>query len=395
MPHVPDALARSSADAAARSAPLTRRAARARSPLRLRMPGDVVAVLVVALAWFAYAYALDPHLPGHEAKLGWFGWSDQAAYLNEARAMLAGDQDPDRYRYPYGYPLLAVPFLALTPRDPFLLPNAAAYAATVCLSYAAARERLGRHGAALTVVLLLLASPLTKLTLVPWNTTPALVTAAYWWWLGLRRGTPSTGQAALGGFALALTALSRGGGEVICLAPLVGVTLLRSRRAPGFATRVLVVGGAVLGVAVLSVGATLALFGTPVQPYYQTVTSSQFGFDVTAIPSHLWGTIVGFGAGSGFWPPLLRDAGWLVLAPLGAGLAVRRAAALRAVHVGAVATLVLAFLATGAYGAFKAENLRFFNLHYVKMWLPLLAFYAVAALARLAGAARPTAIEPS
>eukprot|EP01035_Chromulina_nebulosa_P034043 gene34043-45631_t len=73
---------------------------------------------------YLLAHRLSPLRPlTAEATAGWWSWSDQFRYLRAATAWAGGDLDPAQHWYWPGYPLLAAPFVGLTPAQPFLIPD--------------------------------------------------------------------------------------------------------------------------------------------------------------------------------------------------------------------------------------------------------------------------------
>ncbi len=90
--------------------------------------------LVLATSAYARLYAAHPWLPA-AARLdqGWWTWWDQGRYLDAALAWAAGDLDPSRHFYLPGYPLLAAPFVHLTPAQPFWWPDLACLLAAMML----------------------------------------------------------------------------------------------------------------------------------------------------------------------------------------------------------------------------------------------------------------------
>ena len=133
-------------------------------------------VFVVSVLVFAYAWLTNPNHP-HQGSSGYLNWSDQGSYLREARELAAG-QFPSRKTYVYGigYPIVAVPAILVGDlRDPFVPFNALVFAATmVMVSVLGTRMRSLAFGVACSA-LLLFATPLLDVTVVPWSSTITLL----------------------------------------------------------------------------------------------------------------------------------------------------------------------------------------------------------------------------
>lgn len=337
-------------------------------------------MVAFAVVYFLYFYAGHSARPGAAFRLGWFGWYDQGQYLIEARAIRGGLLDPKLYQYPFGYPAVGALFLGITRSDPFIVPNLLAFAATIGLFYEICRRYLGNAFAVLGSLLLIAATPLTDLTVVPWTTTPALLTVAFWAYLALVRQKVGYALAATGGALLAWTYAARGGGEIALLSPLGAALLWHFRKEEKIWIKSLIALGVFVAGAAVNLWWTREVFGSFVHPYFRAVLAR--GFRPSAIPSSLWGALVYSGKEGEFWPPLLRQGFWLILAPVGMVLAVMKAER-RAVHLALAIGLVATFLVTASFPAFNARHLKFYALHYVKAWFPIAGFYALYSLKTL------------
>jgi hypothetical protein len=359
---------------------------RARPPARLGTrklagPLSLLIVLVVAATlYFLYFYAGHPDRPGARWPLGWFGWFDQGQYLIEARAIKQGARNPTFYQYPFGYPFLGSLFLGVTPRDPFLIPNLVAFVATVALFFKICQRYLGSTIAVLGTALLMLATPLTNLTVIPWTTTPALIAVTFLAFVALTRERLGYLFALIVGLLLVLMYASRGGGELLFIAPLVIATVWRFRREEKLPLKLLPAAAVFIAGVGINLYWTAEIFGSPVHPYYFRELAR--GWRASSIPSSLWGALVYSGAQGEFWSPLLRDGFWLALAPVGITLALFRDK-LRPVHLALAVGLLEALLVVAAYPAFNAAHLKFHALHYVKIWFPIAGFYSLYTLSTI------------
>lgn len=330
-------------------------------------------MLAIAAVYFLYFYMQHMDRPGSVSELGWNGWADQSRYLDEAHAIRAGNPDPVHYQYPMGYPMAGVPFVHLLSKDPFLPVNLLSFVVVVGLFFATARRFVGHGLAFVGGLLLVLATPLLAYTAVPWTTTPAVVTVAWWCYVALGRQRIDFLAVVVGGLLLGWTFMARGGGEWILLAPFGLAIAWQHRKAPGIVVHALVLACILVGVVAINALWTQAVFGNYTHPYLRAVAG--FGFELERVPSSLWGTVVYSGRAGDYWAPLALQAFWLVFAPFGMYLAGRRGD--RIVHLGLVVSIALGFVVVASFGNYAASALKYHCLHYLKLWLPVLALYSL------------------
>ena len=104
---------------------------------RLAMPFSLLALLAL---YVRHDWS-DPRRPAAAALSdGWWQFSDQGRYLTDTLAWAAGDLTAAKHYYLAGYPLLGVPFVRLTPANPFLLPDAACLLLSLWLTAGIAAE---------------------------------------------------------------------------------------------------------------------------------------------------------------------------------------------------------------------------------------------------------------
>jgi hypothetical protein len=261
-----------------------------------------------------------------------------------------------------------------------LIPNLIAFLVTVGLFFDMCRRYLGEKTALLGSALLVLATPLTNLTVVPWTTTPVLVTVTFLAWVGLTRERLGYWIPVAASLLLALTYASRGGGEVLLLLPLTAAILWKFRAEQQLGIKTLAASLCFLAGVGLNLYWTQEVFGSFVHPYIRVVLRT--GFHPSRIPSSLWGALIYSGEEGSYWSPLFRDGFWLALAPVGLAIAIGRFPG-KAVHLGLLFGLVASLLVIASYPGFDAEHLKFHCLHYLKMWFPVAGFYALLPLSNL------------
>lgn len=376
----------------------------ARVPPRLMPALDGAGLLlglVLATAIYARQHAAHPWRPA-AARLdqGWWAWWDQGRYLDAALAWAAGDFDPARHFYLPGYPLLAAPFVHLTPAQPFWLPDLACLLAAMALfALLAARLASGIPVPRTLAGLLFLGT--TLLTpqgpdawVIPWTTTPTAPLMLGCLLAALRFADR---PAPLPAFLAAA-----GGGGMAAFRPMDAVvgltasglfmayTLLRAR--PEWRDFGRIAAASALGLALplaLTGLAYAAVHGAKPSDY--VAFSSAVGFEWRLLPLH-WVTLVldprpvfpeGLGLAAAFpWivPGIAGMAVCLTVAPGRAG---------RPAHC-LVAGAALAYLAVYlCYRDLHPTGLwRYNNHHYFKWLMPVFGLYAVLGLAAVLGSAR-------
>ncbi len=186
---------------------------------------------------------------------GWWLWTDQHRYLLSTEAWAHLVLDPSQHWYLPGYPLLAAPFVWLTPVQPFLIPDLACLLAA-CWAFAALAARLlpamrwaRLLGAAVFAGTAAVSPLLLDSWVIPWTTTPVvpLVFAALANALAFA-GAPTPRRALLAALASAAILWFRASDAaalVLVAAPFMLLALLWHRPArPRLAA---IVGAALLG----------------------------------------------------------------------------------------------------------------------------------------------------
>ncbi len=352
--------------------------------------------LAALLALYAAYDVADPRRPAAAAlSQGWWSFSDQGRYLTDTLAWAAGDLAAAKHYYLPGYPLLGVPFVRLTPANPFLLPDAACLLLSLWLTAGIAAELAPAWRAARALgaaaFLLTAAIPATmEVWVTPWTTTPAaaltlgcLLALLRW----LRQPRSWRLAAAAAACAGAILAMRPSDGALLCaIAGAVGAAGLLAAR-PGWRATLavtLAAGSGVLLPALASLALYLAEHGLHPSPYL--VYSAELGFDLRLLPLQ-WVTLVldpqpMLPSGEGLLPTFPFIATGL------AGMAACVAAPPSGGRKGSHLAVAAAATAHGAlylcYRDLHPQGLwRFYNYHYFKWLLPVLALYTAFLLTRL------------
>lgn len=350
----------------------------------------VVLCSLTAASLYGWAWITHPRRPfGPAYEQGWWTGFDQARYLRATLAWAAGDLRPSEHWYLPGYSLLGVPFVHLTPANPFLLPNLAMLLAALWLVAALSARlmpdwRRARTAGALTFLGCAVLHPVAlDAWVTPWTTTPAsvltlsaLVLMADFvqkplaWHRAFWAGMCGTGVAAFRPTdAVMLLACLGVAGGIACLAARSGKAALRAAGAGA-------AGAAIAAVPLLLTYAVV--HGTGASDY--VASSATIGFEWRLLPLR-WVEIVI--AQRPIFPDgisLVQAFPWTLLGVggLAAALAQSGLGRMRLVHAlvtGAVATHIALYL---SYRDLHAPGLwQYYNNHYFKWDLLLLGLYAV------------------
>ncbi len=348
--------------------------------------------LAAAAGLFLLAYWRHPERP-HIGRLGWWGFWDQGRYLEATQALARLDLSAAKQSYEPGYAVIAAPFTAVYPADPFLVPNLLALLLACWLFGLISERLLGPSGWSRPLGMALFVAttvgdPRTAATWVmPWTTTPVvplLLAAPLAAAAVVERLRPWACCAAA--FCCCAILAFRPGDAVIAALPCsiaVLIALVRHRRdRRGVA---LTVAGGAAGAAAALLPAMLAhwaVWGVAASPYMQL--SNSIGFDLGLLPLRWVLIVVGpepMTAGRG----LAAAFPWVVSGVAGALTCLvlpRRTG--RALHVVLIATAAGTLTLFLSYRDLHPAGLwRFQTLHYFKWLIPLAALYSFILIRRL------------
>jgi hypothetical protein len=360
------------------------RAVLAAHPLDL----GVVAVAALGFLWIYWHYPYRPTLPNN----GWWNYFDQGQYLRSARAFARGDWSPAEHVYPIGYPALAVPFINLSARDPFLPVNLTLFVAFAWFCYRLFRPVLGGPVAAL-VLFASLALPTEMTTpqyirypiwsqfVIPWTTNG--VAPLYVGALLAIRFNWQRNRAAVDVLIGAVV------GAVVCVRPAdalplaaivaaYGIHVLMATRRP--ARLMLVAAGAVIGAApfLLFMG---RVYGGGVSPYMRNWRT--VGFTFSNLNERAYQMLLRSEDTYGeVHSALFQLQPWLYVA---VPLAIVWACVEPVVGAFAVVLALASWTLYLGYNDFSPFNiLRFFLVHYLVWALPVLAAAGLAGAVHIA-----------
>jgi hypothetical protein len=406
-----------------------------------------VVVVVAALVVYGYTWAVQPGRPqlrwvfrepgalvnvgekrfdpnpklvaerhDQSVRYGWNGaWYDQFQYARMARALARGEmpgrhwdyvhhraqhdaptgRETTAYLYGLGYPAIGALFIHLGfGGDPFVVPDGLLFALCAALTLALARKFLNPTAALLATGLLILTAPYVLYFVIPFGTTLTAVAVLVALNVACSdRRTIGIGVAlgAAIGFCLAARYT-----DAIWPTLIVAPALLRSGR------RALPVIVPVCALVLVALGTVLwsqwSVFGSPwTTPYHfhhGGLDSSLQAFHLGAIPNAAMGVFVTgdrhllFGV-----QPILRGMPWVVLAPIGLVVLIRR----RARHwqamcvASAVAVAASAYYFANYFGG--TPGLRSWNIRFHIAWFPIWAILAAIAIRAIVN--RATGTDPA
>jgi hypothetical protein len=363
---------------------------------------DTLLVALYATLHYLYAWWSHPLNPlwRDRTDTGWYVWADQWRYLDAAMQMASG-QDIWALSHAPGYSLLAVPFVWLTPQDPYVLPNLALYIATLVLSYRLVRALLSWQVALLTVVLLSQSDQFLGFFVEPWSNVVTVFALALLLTLALPQKPPRRPWlvALLVGLTMSWT-LSARYGDVALLLPVALLALYCAGNT--WPQRFWLAG--LGGLAALPLVAWVAAlhtftYGSPlITPYaeqlspltgigsqdFATRSFSYMGYHLFA----MWFSPLPFADTTRF-PPAVQStphrallAYYFVIVFAGVGfLWLQRTRRLLIWSFGA--SLALALLYYGTFWSTSGYDLRFQSLRFFAAWQPMLLCLGVAGLLAL------------
>jgi len=328
---------------------------------------------------------LATHATKYPRFAGFWAGVDQQRYLEAARALASFDLSPARQHYPPLFPLMAAPFVWLTPWQPFMVPDLACLLVSLFLFVRIAARLVPRWPGGVAAVCFVAATMGSKMMLglwiVPWSSSGAAPFQFGALLLALRFGErPSASRAAALGLCVAAIAGFRPSDAAVLVAtcaPYAAWAMLR----PGAsghrrATTILAgAGGAACGLAAIAWLHWL-VFGLSAGPYI--AESAGIGFEWRLLPLRWVMLVVGpqplLPEGTGMvahLPWLIPGIAGLVLAIVSAPGPARAPAFLACATVAAHWALYLAYRDMHAYGLW-----RFYNIHYFKWTFPFLVLWA-------------------
>lgn len=330
--------------------------------------------------YFVYTYFLQLPRPGalSDPKASWNYWFDQGQYLIEAKAIHVGNINKSQYTYPLGYPMIAAAFIGLYQNDPFLIFNLAVFVFVIVMFYIILANLFDKCWAIVGSGALLLATPLAYYTVIPWTTTATLPLVMILMYLAFSKTELTFFTCVVASFTAVLAYMARGGGEVVLLTPLFVAILWKYKSTQDSLVKGLLFAGIFMAGVGLNALWTHAIFGVWLHPYLKIV--AQIGFNPRRIPRSFWGTVIFSGRAGMYYPPLLASTFWFILAPLGMIMALRNRSTWY-LHLGLITSMALGFMVTTSYNEYSAATLRYNSLHYLKIWFPALALYAIFSLA--------------
>lgn len=380
--------------------------------------GKAVALAVLfalTVAFAAFAIAIDAERPGVTTAEGWYARYDQGRYLDMARQLVRGELPTGRYSYGLGYPALAVPVLWLGfEGDPFAPVDALALGAVavlVALLGTRLRSLPFGLGAAVAVTV---ATPVLSLVVVPWNSTVTILAVL----VALLVATHPGPLRAWHGVALGVAVGGAFASRYVdgAFPAVIGAVGLLAR--PGVPWRALVASA----VTAAAIGATILWthelafgegpFRTPyalhvgrVETGDADINDQELGaYDLGRVPRHALEVFVtGYeGEVRSTADPLVRQAPWLLAAPVGLAVLWRSPTTARATRLTWAAAVALSVAASTFYLSFRSgggDNLKHDNLRYFVGWVPVWGLLALlggaAAVDRVAARRRSAALPAS
>jgi hypothetical protein len=349
-------------------------------PLRL------VESLVVAgasILELLYSYLLNPGRPAGTS-IGYYGAFDQSQYLRIAEILASGRLPVGpQYTYGLGFPLLGVPAIWLGDRkDPFIVPDIVLISASLVAIYGVACRMATRRIAVVVVALLLVASPLLPLTVMPWSSTVSVFCLAAALFVATAPGPAGPGRFVLLGIVTGWAFSAR----FVDVIPVAAVAIVAVSQGDG--RRLIRTVAAAIPAALLAFGVALTQWyglGSPLTTPYSlhvrpggTTDQDAGQYQLLDIPRHFFETFVR-GTDHGVRvnaSPLLEISPYLVLVPIGA-IVLIRAGRWRALHIVTLAITVTTSLIYLSFVAGGGSDLIYSNPRY---WISFYPYWTLLAV---------------
>lgn len=344
-----------------------------------------------ALWFFAALYVLATVKQSSATSYG-ASWFDQGMYLRSARAFAAGNLDPGLHWYPPLYSLLAAPLVGLLPSAPFVAVNFAGFALAIVMFLRIAKSFEIRQWIAVPTLAVSLLAPSLLLFqfVIPWNTIPVAGLAMLGLCAAVQPGPVTRGQMLCVAAASSLIPLFRPV-DILMLLPVWAALLLRLGSLQRSKALGLIGQAVALSAAIFAAYALLhvSIYGAAMPSYL--VASRNVGFDLRSLPVKAFALFVDprplYGVGTGILPRIP----WLLIAPFGAWVMVRRFGWRGAV---APSMALLSFLTYVAYADMTPFSFwGQLNYHYYSAAFLIAALCCASAVADLV--ARPSHILPA
>lgn len=336
--------------------------------------------VVLAAAFFAFIYVVDPVRPGIATPEGWFGYADQSQYLEMARQLSDFGLQRDAFTYGPGYPVLAVPFLWIgLDYDPFAVVDGIAFVLVIAMAFVVGRRLGGRLVGAVSAFGLMFATPLVGFMTQPWNSTVSIVAVLA---VLVVATNPKIGawSAVVLGLAPGMAFAARYVDGLLIGSVALAVLIVRRHE---FGRRGLIIAVAVGAIpVVITLVMHAAILGSPFTTPYTShvraeapgVTDADLGaYDLISAPQAFFGMFIStylLGARFG-GETVLQGAFWFLLAIPGVWVACRRGRpAWIALSVAVTASLIAVAFYSSFHGA-GPGSVQFGSLHYFKAWWPL------------------------
>ncbi|MBS7698627.1 hypothetical protein [Chelatococcus sp. YT9] len=352
-----------------------------------------ISTAIATILIYLSAYRHSPIKPRAAMEgSGWWAWHDQWKYLQSTLAFSQGNLEAGHHWYLPGYSLVGVPFVHLTPANPFLVPNLLCLLAALWLSGALLAAilpswRWARITGWLTFFATTVLYPISlNAWVIPWTTTLAvpLVLLCLWALVRVASGGRPAVLGAIAGVSGSLIAAARPVDALVVLGVAGTVTCMSLlwQRAPIRSGAAFILGGiagSVVGAVLLAVP-YLLIYGFRLSDY--VAMSDRIGFEWRLLPVR-WVTLV-------ISPyPLFPDAlgkglaerfPWIIsgFAGMIACIIVTPGAAARFRHLIVIGATVAYFLLYLTYRDLLPGGIwHYGNYHYFKWTLVILGIYSV------------------
>lgn len=337
----------------------------------------IILLTIAAIYFIFYQLFVNGSFPVGEFQ-GYYMWYDQSRYLLMAKEL--SQFKLINYDYGLGYPILAVPFIFLYGKDPFLIPNFIIWLVSLGLFFKICQKVFGGNVyPAICSLFYIFGSNLIQYVAIPWNSTVVLLANMIIAYLGVsgKRNLKNSLIICL----LLIWIFSARYVDLVfsgILSVLYFWPIIEKKN-----YRHLLIAFMILCLGILFILFTHELkfgsyFKTPyahhLDPEGKVSDQDPSKYQIKYIPSDLKGILFGTKEFS-YFPSLLGASFYFVFIPFGilAGLFDKHK---RLIFLSSIA-MALAILFYASFPHFSLAGLKVGAIHYIKAWLPFMVLYFV------------------
>lgn len=338
----------------------------------------LVLLLISACYFFFYQHFINGSSPFGNYQ-GYYLWYDQSRYLLMAKEL--SKFNLINYDYGLGYPILAIPFLSLYPKDPFLFPNFIIWIISLGLYFKICQKIFDDNVyPVVCFIFYVFTTNIIQYVIIPWNSTAVLLANMVIVYLGIC-GKRSIKNSLILCVMLVWIFSTRYIDIVFSsiLALLYFWPLIEKRKIRHLLIMTLLISVGVFAILTTHKIKFGSFFKTPyahhLDPQGKISDQDVRKYQLKLVPHDLEGILIGSKEYS-YFPAILNSSFYLILIPFGmlVGFFIKNQR--RFVVISGVG-MFLAFIFYASFPHFSINGLRVGAIHYIKAWFPIMTIYFI------------------